>query len=337
MKSERKTELDKLKNITEPHKEPVAAATFYGYTRVSHVNSLTKGDSLPAQELRIKNYYDTILSPLGIVNGGIYNDGMNISAYSVPFSLRPAGKLILSKIQPGDHLVLDKVDRIWRSIEDFCTLMKLFRKRDITVHIVNFLGQSIQNNTVLGDFILRQFVMVAELESAIKSERIKEGLAHARNRRGTRAANTVPFGTSRYKYPDGHRTRAALKWNEMERKFMSEIVRLRDDEGLSWKEAGPIIARIEAEMYDREIRTPRQIELACRYTWTTMYMMETAYRYLGIEDPNKIPTIDIIREAKNQYKRVNAGRPSAAYNYKTCYATRSVIEPNVLMQIAKMQ
>ena len=280
---------------------PVRTPIAYGYSRVSHANSFQKGESLPAQEMRIKSYWESHLREKGIALGSIENDGTNVSAYSVPFAMRPAGKSIMTKIQPGDHIILDKVDRIWRSIEDFCHLMKELRRKNITVHIVNFLGQSIQNDTPLGDFILRQFVLVAELESAIKSERIKEGLANAKAKRGVSRAYKLP-GTERHRVEIAGRKVWKLRWNQVERSVMQEIVRMRDS-GMEWAKCWPKIEELEAKVQCRPVRKGRELRRDIIVRWPNMYKYELAYEYLNITDPNSIPQKDKVLEAARQARR----------------------------------
>lgn len=315
MKSKRIMELRNIASGTIEVDAPCTAIA-YGYTRVSHVDSLKKGDSLPAQEQRIRLYYETKLKEKGVVLGGVENDGTNISAYSVPFCMRPAGKELLAKLQPGDHLILDKVDRIWRSIEDFCSLMKEFREKNITVHIVNFLGESIQNDTPLGDFVLRLFVLVAELESAIKSERTKEGLSYYL-KKGNVIRSCPPPGTTFYEVKgDNGRTYKRLKWNPKQRAIMNEIVRLRDEERREWSRCFKKIEEFIARLEGRKVRPIKDQKSDRTHLWKKLYKWETGYRYLKIEDPNKIPNKDIVTEAARQWRRERSERLHATLGFK---------------------
>src|SRR5688572_12888768 len=90
-----------------------------GYARVSHKSQLDKGNSLLDQETRIKAYYDLRnLEPNSVFAGTefdqVYCEPLAQSAYDKPFRMRPMGKLIYEQISPGDHVIIDKVDRIWR-------------------------------------------------------------------------------------------------------------------------------------------------------------------------------------------------------------------------------
>lgn len=326
MSKETKSQIKKLrqkasqKSGNGKHRTPVA----YGYTRVSHADSLEKGDSLPAQSQRIKVYYETHLRDQGIEFAGVENDGTNISAFTVPFEMRPAGKNLVKKLQPGDHLILDKADRLWRSIEDFCNVMKHFRERNITIHIINFLdGKSLQNTSFMGKLTIQLLVLVAEMESAIKSQRTKEGLSYCRSVNGF-IGNFAPPGTTKYTYKKDGMTRRALRWNPTEIAIMEEIVRLRDEEKLPWHKCHKRIEEYAAKVEGRKVRPIEMQKMDRKKRWPKMYKFMTAYRYLKIEDPNSIPHNDIIYEAARQHRRIRAekrhkeeGRKYAGSNFKS--------------------
>lgn len=284
-----------------PTRTPIA----YGYARVSHINSLNKGDSLPSQQQRIQTYYDTQLKGEGVEWGGVRNDGTNISAYRVMFSVRPAGRELMALLKPGDHLILDKVDRIWRSLPDFIRLMEKLDNLGVTVHIVNFLGSSIRNNTSMGEFTLKLFVLMAELESAIKAERIQEAIAVAR-RKGQRTGVAIPAGCRVKKHPHpsiAGKKISKLHWCEKQRTIMAEIVRLIDEEDLEWHAALPRIEEFIAKIEKRKPRETKKQERNLIDKYRRMYRNEVAYRYLKIRDPSDIPKTDILQEAARQHRR----------------------------------
>jgi len=304
----------KVQNGEMTQREPVAV----GYSRVSHRKSFDKGDSLPAQALRIKAYYEANLKPEGVKYLGTRNDGTNISAYTTSFRKRPAGSKILQELQPGDHLIIDKVDRIWRSIPDMVSMVDYFKNNEITIHIVSFLDGTIKTGTPLGDWSMQMFVMTAQLESAVKSERIREGLAYNKRMRGSYLPEDArPPGTTPYKkkMPNG-KVMTLLKWDEQQRAIMKEIVRLRLQTrhrmvwGIPW---GPtlhgLIRRFTNEVYGHKYGDKTTPALVRK--WQKMFKYECAYQYLEITDPMKIPPRDIIQEASRQFRRVELGKRKA--------------------------
>ena len=299
---------------------PTTSPVAYGYARVSHVNSFDKGESLPSQEQRITKYYDNNLKKEGVKFAGVLNDGRNISAFKVPFWTRPAGREILSKINKGDHIILDKVDRIWRSLEDFVNLMKRFNEMEITVHIVNFLGSTIQNNTPMGKFMLQQFVLMGELESTIKSERIREAL-HVLKKKGQSTGYHVPPGcrVRKHKAVGSKKMISTLYWSEKERSIMAEIVRLIDDECLVYHHATPLIEDFIAKLENRPPRRYHQYRDLAINVWPRFYKYEVAYKYLNITKPSEIPKREFVYEAARQHKRertTNRGK-TAKSNYNS--------------------
>lgn len=214
-------------------------ATAYSYGRVSHVNQ-KDGDSVPAQSQRTQGYFDHKSSDTehnlhGVAWGGFFHDGKNISAYKKPFSKRPAGRDLMALLQPGDHIIFDKVDRIWRSNEDFVDLMRWFKRHKITVHFVSLSGCSIDMGTPMGDFLLGLFVNLAELEAARVAERTRDGKTYRRlNSLFQGGRHTLPIGCKLTGLVDRRtgrqRNTLRLEWDWQERAIMAKIV--------EWKDAG---------------------------------------------------------------------------------------------------
>lgn len=279
--------------------------TAYGYGRVSHADSYKggHGDSLPGQQERITAYYEKELKDKGIRWGGFSHDEKNISAFRVAFKDRPAGKKILSQLKPGDILIFDKVDRIWRSNRDFVYLMEHLRDKGITVHIVSLLGQSFQNNTAMGEFMMKMFVLFAELDSSIKSERTKEGLGVVRSLGRAHGGHCAWAGCKIVPKKMGDRTVSFLQWDEPVRAMMGKIVAMMDVKPTpTWNES---IDKIEALFAAHEGRQVRPYDAAYRDKdkFRRYYQYECAYRFLGIKECCQIPPKAILLEAARQHRR----------------------------------
>ncbi len=178
--------------------EPGAIPRAYGYGRVSHRNQYEKGDSLVDQAIRVKAYYemrqlDPLSSLRGVEWGGMHDEPNAQSAFKRPFRLRPTGgKLWKEILKPGDHLIIDKLDRLFRSLEDFCSSIRFFEERGIGVHFVNFFGLSMDTECLGAWLIMNQFAMFSQLESM----RISERVCSARQQRrinGRHDGASVPF------------------------------------------------------------------------------------------------------------------------------------------------
>lgn len=263
----------------------------FGYGRVSHEDSIEQGDSLPSQARRCQGYFDMFLAPDGVEWGGVDTEDGAVSAWKVPFHRRPAGKRLLSVLRKGDHLIVDKIDRIWRSIEDFVRLTRHLNALGVTVHFVDFRGCSVRTGTPMGDFMLTIMVAVAELEPKIVSQRTRQAHAEQRARgKGCVGGKRPPFGTvivgSKSKNGDTRR----LEWNPQERAIMAQIVELRDNQGLSFEQ---ISVHLEKELAARNGRKFSDSPFFKRH-WEPRsvyqaYLRERMYVEYSITDPNKAP------------------------------------------------
>lgn len=96
------------------------------------------------------------------------------SAYRVPFAKRRAAGELLRDANRGDRIVVLRLDRGFRSVGDFCTMLKEFERRKLTLECV---APQIDLSTATGRLLGHLLVAFAEWESAIKGERSKEAFA----------------------------------------------------------------------------------------------------------------------------------------------------------------
>ena len=98
---------------------------------------------------------------------------------------RPALQYLLTRLRPGDTLVVWKLDRLGRSLKDLVTLVTGFQDKDI--HFVS-LQDHLDTTTAQGRLMFNLFASLAEFERDIIRERTKAGLtaARARGRQGGR-------------------------------------------------------------------------------------------------------------------------------------------------------
>ena len=134
----------------------------YGYSRVSTKSQAKDGNSLEAQEAALK------------VAGAqkIYSD-----AFTGTKSHRPELDKLLEVIQPGDTLIVTKLDRIARSASQGTELIEALLKKDIIVHILNI---GIMDSTPTGKLIRNILFSFAEFERDMIVERTQEGKAIAK-------------------------------------------------------------------------------------------------------------------------------------------------------------
>lgn len=313
-------------------------STAYGYGRVSHIDSFKEGagDSVPSQQGRIEAYYKANLEVDGVKWGGFDDDQTNISAFKVPFEARPAGKRLLAIMKPGDHLILDKVDRIWRSSSDFVHLMENLENKQITVHIVNLLGQAFKNNSAMGEFMLKLFVLFAELDSTIKSERTREAI-HQLRVQGRRTGKAVPPGCKFEYSMRGDRKITKVVWDPPQLALLDKMVAIIDSHGHSWKHYADEIEDIVAEYEKREPIYGRMEETTHRQKCQRLYIYRVAYTFLGIREPSQIPARDTVYAAAQQHRLDQATLRQAIKGVKSTSTVPRISAEELLAMDRKMR
>ena len=98
---------------------------------------------------------------------------------------RPSLQYLLTRLRPGDTLVVWKLDRLGRSLKDLVTLVTGFQDKDI--QFVS-LQDHLDTTTAQGRLMFNLFASLAEFERDLIRERTKAGLtaARARGRQGGR-------------------------------------------------------------------------------------------------------------------------------------------------------
>ena len=134
----------------------------YGYARVSTAGQSINGNSLEDQTKALEAY-----GCQEIVTEAFTGKTME----------RPQFSTLFQKLQPGDTLVVCKLDRFARTaIEGVSTVRELF-ERGVRVHILNM---GLIENTLTGNLILTVMLAFAEYERGMIVERTQTGKAAAR-------------------------------------------------------------------------------------------------------------------------------------------------------------
>mgnify|MGYP001339315941 FL=1 len=136
----------------------------YGYCRVSTQGQFVHGLSMQAQEEAVKD------------NGAeiIYKD-----VYTGTKKDRPEFQKLLKVLEPGDTLIVTKLDRFARSLIEGTDIIKDLFERNVTVNILNL---GVIENTPNGRLIFNIFMSFAEFERDMIVERTQEGKALAKER-----------------------------------------------------------------------------------------------------------------------------------------------------------
>ena len=131
----------------------------YGYARVSSPGQQRNGNSLDAQiELLKQRGAEVIVDECF--------SGRNVD--------RPKFTALLEKLQPGDELIVCKLDRFARSSKHGADLIQELVNRGVRVNILNM---GVADNTSTGKLLLNIMFAFAEYEADMIAERTSEGKA----------------------------------------------------------------------------------------------------------------------------------------------------------------
>ena len=138
-----------------------------GYMRVS------KADGSQALDLQ----KDALIAA-GILEERIYSDMQSGSRHDN----RPGLQSCLKALQPGNTLIIWKLDRLGRSLKDLVNIVEQLNERNIGLRVLTGQGAQIDTTTSHGRLIFGMFAALAEFERELIIERTKAGLAAARAR-----------------------------------------------------------------------------------------------------------------------------------------------------------
>ncbi|WP_290921414.1 recombinase family protein [Halodesulfovibrio sp.] len=90
---------------------------------------------------------------------------------------RPVLQLLLEMIGKGDKLVVWKLDRLARNLENMLSIVRLLDEKGASLVV---LDQNIDTTTAAGKAFLQMLGVFAEFETNIRKERQAEGIAKAK-------------------------------------------------------------------------------------------------------------------------------------------------------------
>src|SRR2546425_2825050 len=172
----------------------------YGYTRVSTMEQATGGDSLTVQRQAIERHAKALGKRLAHV---YVDEGVSGSK---SLEKRPQGRALLlavqrGDIQRGDVIIASKLDRMFRSAQDAHNVSAIFRKRGISLSLLDLMG----GDDVTGDGMAKSFFGMASVFANLERDRIGERIREVKaehRREGRHLGGSRPFGFTIGK--DGH-------------------------------------------------------------------------------------------------------------------------------------
>ena len=138
-----------------------------GYMRVSKADG---SQSLDLQK-------DALLAA-GVEEERIYSDMQSGSRHDN----RPGLQSCLKALQPGNTLIIWKLDRLGRSLKDLVNIVEQLNSNNVGLRVLTGQGAQIDTTTPHGKLVFGMFAALAEFERELIVERTKAGLAAARAR-----------------------------------------------------------------------------------------------------------------------------------------------------------
>lgn len=139
------------------------------YLRVSTEEQAEEGFSLPTQRQRVTDFCRSQWGPVVLITWYI-DDG-----YSAKDTGRPQLSVLRKESQPGDSIVVLRLDRLTRSVLDLYTLLKEWEERGIFFRSVT---EPYDTQKPEGRFMIGLLALLAEWERLRISERVREVMAH---------------------------------------------------------------------------------------------------------------------------------------------------------------
>lgn len=139
---------------------------FYGYCRVSSKGQL-ENNSLVLQQEEIQAKYP--------------GAKIELEQFTGITTERPVLGRLINALQPHDTLIVTKLDRLARNVNEGIQLIQYLFDKNIAVHVLNV---GLLENTSMGRFFLTTLLAVAELERSMIIERTQSGKAIAKQHPG---------------------------------------------------------------------------------------------------------------------------------------------------------
>jgi putative DNA-invertase from lambdoid prophage Rac len=146
----------------------------FGYCRVSTNHQATEGHSLPDQKSRIAGYCQAHGLPVPtelFIDPGISG--------TVSLQKREAGTRMLAQVRKGDHIIVTRGDRIFRSARNALEIAELLRDTGVELHLMDMGGPVLHSS--VSRLVFGILMMVANMESERIGERVASVKEHLRN------------------------------------------------------------------------------------------------------------------------------------------------------------
>lgn len=238
----------------------------YGYARVSHIDSVERGISLGTQEETAKAKYQQMKTMEPDLQWERVFTDPAVSAYRHKLVQRPEGAILNQILQKGDVVIFARLDRAFRSVSDCFRTIEAWEARGIRIV---FCDQNWDTGTACGKFLVAIFAALAEFQSAMISERTKEGLARKRRIGGSNS--DIPTGRKKVNSRTLQTTITILDPAQREVAMKAAEI-ARENPGFGYHR---IACKLEAWLAEKEGRKPR-VESMQKYPRRTIRKLLSA-------------------------------------------------------------
>ena len=107
---------------------------------------------------------------------------------------RDAGARLLAAVERGDHIIVTKGDRLFRSAKNALNITDDLREKGVSLHLMDMGGEVL--NSSISRVIFGVMMMFATLEAERIGERTRSVKEHQRQQ-GLYVGGTLPFGYAR--------------------------------------------------------------------------------------------------------------------------------------------
>lgn len=170
------------------------------------------------QKERCFEFYSRHLKPEGVRlagDGWFYDDA---ESSAVLFGERPKGRIVLASLQPGDHLVVAKMSRTFRSVRDGENTLHQLKLRNVQVHPLDL---QVDTTKAHGRFVRQVWMAADELWREVSREAARETLAY-RRAKGLPTSKSIPIGWKAV----GEKPRRTYQLDQRERVLAEHIAAL---------------------------------------------------------------------------------------------------------------
>jgi putative DNA-invertase from lambdoid prophage Rac len=202
-----------------PKEKPAEPGRVWAYCRASTSKQETSVDI----QMEAINAY-LARHAIGPATGQFADPGVS---GSTSISERPAGRELIACMRKGDHVVVAKLDRAFRSVADCAATLKVFERRGVNLHVVDFYGSAVDLTKPAGRMFMHMLSCFAEFEREMIRERCGEGIRRAISK-GAVLGGSKPMGIKLVSYysPVHGKKRCKLAVDEKEAATVKAVIEM---------------------------------------------------------------------------------------------------------------